>query len=501
MRCFFLRFTSAVVAIYYAVLGFFVWQPVRLPRCDVPQTPAWSGKVLPVLQSKVNCSELTTEFALPMLGLGEARPLLRNPDRGLRMETHITLGVPESYPGNMSDPYEKFQSSVEKYGEESPVITQQYVYLTRYNEKPLDDIAFAQLRQILELARDNGVRVLLRFAYQTESESDPDWPRVEGHLLQLGAWFRENGQLIEDTIYAFQAGLVGYWGEGHTFKNFPEDAIGPAFDLLFKIVPEDMYIQVRNTDLYQTVAKRNSPRLGMHDDYLIGEYSGPWSFFNGQNDWKTELLEKRFVRTINDAELPWGHATYYDRPDGHPLDRLAPLPILAQIKQYSLTTLSLEHNYRESAGRTYSMEGWKEQALSAAQLTEAGLPYHPALLGEDGTISAFAYVQYHLGYLLSIPSFKIKDGSVRFTIQNNGFAAPLNFGTLSLVIGDKEYAINSYDKHDIGSMQAATYSVKLPKSYDGSQRVGIKLSLSPGSSVCARFINNTEFADGVQWMA
>lgn len=441
---------------------------------------------------------------LPMLTLATARPLLQNPDRGLRMETYITLapeGAPESYPGSAQDPFEKLLGFIEKYEEESPVLLQLYVYLTRYNEKPLDDTAFDQLQRMLELCRDQNIRVLLRFVYQNESNPDPDWPRVEGHLWQIGAWFRANGQLLEDTLCAVQAGIVGYWGEGHSNVNFAKKYIGPAFDKLIEITPEDVFVQVRQTALYRAVSRGYRDRLGMHDDYIIGEMNGAWSFFTGKNNRATRQLEERFRRTVNDAELPWGVATYYDRPDGYPLDAMEAMPILRQIKQYSLTSLSLEHNYREAGPeRVFTMARWRDEYLTSAQLEEAGLPYHPALLDANESISVFEYIQYHLGYLLSVTSFEIIDSQVQFTIQNDGFAAPLNFSSLSLVIDGEEYLIESYDKYALGSMQAVTYTVDLPENYDDSSRVGIKLARRAGSKLCVRFMNDTEFADGTQIM-
>jgi len=457
------------------------------------------GEELPALPSKAEKTSVATEFPLPMLALDAARPLLRNPDRGLRMETYITLGeTPESYPGNAEDPYDKLLGFIEKYEEESPTVVQLYVYLTRYNEKPLDGTAFAQLQRMLELCRDNGIRALLRFAYQNESNPDADWPRVKGHLEQLGGWFQDNGPLLEDALCAVQGGMVGYWGEGHSNVNFKDKYIGRAFGLLCRITPADIFVQVRSIDLMNRVPHRYRARLGMHDDYLIGEANGAWSFFLGKNGRGEKRLEERFRRTINDGELPWGVATYYDRADGRPLDSMDAMPILLQLKQYALATLSLEHNYREG-GRVFSMARWGDEALNRAQLDEAGLPYHPGLLDENGAISVFDYIRYHLGYLLSVISFEAGGSSVRFTIQNNGLAAPLNLNALSLVIDGREYPVGSYDKYALGSMQAVAYTVDLP---EGAQphSIGIKLARRAGSAVCARFANDTAFADGAQMM-
>lgn len=470
----------------------------------IKQTPAFPAKELPVLASTGEKTETTDEFTLPMLG-ENSKELLKNPDRGLRMETYITLspdGSPEGYPGSAEDPYEKFENYVEKYNEENPTVVQLYVYLTRYSDKPLDGTAFEQLEKMLGLLKEHNVRALLRFAYQNESNPDPEWYRVKAHLKQLSEWFKNNGQLVDDTIFAVQAGIVGYWGEGHNNFNFKNIYVDDAFNTLFRVVPEDMFIQTRTVDLRKKVSDKYSGRHGMHDDYLIGELNGSWSYWNGRSE-EADRLADFFKNTINDGEMPWGVATYYDMPDGHPMDSMDALPILAQLKQYSMTTLSLEHNYREGGPETlYSMARWKEQSLTKQQLIDNGLPFHPAFLNEKGEINTFSYIQYHLGYLLSITDFEIdkKENKARFTIQNNGFAAPLNFDALTLVIDGEEYLVKSYDKYALGSMQAVTYTVDLPESFDGSQSVGVKISRKAGSDVSARFVNDTQFINGAQIM-
>lgn len=104
--------------------------------------------------------------------------------------------------------------------------------------------------------------------------------------------------------------------------------------------------------------------------------------------------------------------------------------------------------------------------------------------------------------MLSITSFEIDKaaGTVSFTIQNNGFAAPLNFNALTLVIGGGEYLVDGYNKYDLGSMQAVKYTVKLPDGFDGTEKIGIKISRKAGSNVCARFMNGGEFIDGAQFV-
>lgn len=465
------------------------------------QAPAFPGKILPVIPSQPVSAQFCASSSLSLLHLKDALPLLQNPDRGLRMETYITLGGPESYPGNKQDPYEKLLGFIEKYKEDNPTVVQLYVYLSRYVEKPLDGMAFTQMKKMAELCREHQIRILWRFAYQTESSPDPAVKRILEHLGQIEQWFKANDQLIEDTLFVMQAGLLGYWGEGHSYVNTKLYDIGRIYNRLLSITPEDVFVQTRTASLHRLVAPKYQPRLGMHDDYLIGS-ANKWSYFEGKS--KPEM-EKHFTRTINDGEMPWGTAKYFDGDDGHPLDCLDVPDILKQIKQYSLTTLSLEHNYRESgADRIFSMQRWKDVFLTPAQLDALAMPYLPSLFADSGTLSAYDYVRYHLGYLLSITSLELdtQGRQLSLTLQNNGFAAPLNFNALSVVIDGMEYLVDSYDKFTLGSMQAVTYTLSLPDDVNAAalESIGIRLAHCAESGICARFANNSYFRNGIQFI-
>lgn len=70
---------------------------------------------------------------IPTIAADQMSELLSNPDRGLRMETYITLGDPLwSYPTNNEDPYQRATDMIEKYRSDSPTLCQVYVYLTNY---------------------------------------------------------------------------------------------------------------------------------------------------------------------------------------------------------------------------------------------------------------------------------------------------------------------------------------------------------------------------------
>lgn len=226
---------------------------------------------------KVEVCEEETDNSLKFLHADTARPLLKNPDRGLRMESYITLGDPlESYPTNSEDPYKKLEGFFEKYELESPTVLQAYVYLSNYRRKKLDTLAFEQMKKYFELCRENKVRILLRFAYGTESVKDAPYSWVAKHLKQIGLWFEAEKDLINDTIYALQAGIVGYWGEGHSYRSFRPWHIGKAFDDLCEITPEHLFVQVRYIDLAKKVSENHQKRLAMHHDYIIGDLKHEW---------------------------------------------------------------------------------------------------------------------------------------------------------------------------------------------------------------------------------
>lgn len=439
--------------------------------------------------------------------------LLKNPDRGLRMETYITLGEKiEAYPTDGEEPYEKLTAFFEKYEEDSPTLCQVYVYLCNYNDRELDETAFSQLKRFFELFRERGVRMLLRFTYQTEAVDDAPWSIVKTHLAQIKKWFSENEELINDTLYCLQTGIVGYWGEGHTYHNFKARHIPDAIAGVCDIAPEGIYNQVRTYDMLKKVKKEYLPRVGIHDDYLIGDVTHQWSFIpkNEKNLQKYNWTTAHARSTVNDAEMPWGGSTLNDSADGASLDTLDGRAILGQLSAYSLTSLSLEHNYREVRNDKpyrgpYSLGIWKNEYLGFDEAREAGLSPNPNLFkdadGNEKKMSIYDIIRYHLGYQLVLSNLKESDGLVSFTVTNFGVAAPLNFNYFALVTEDgngalHETEIASYDRKALLPGDTEAYTASVPA---GERAVGVKLSTLKGRKQCVRFANDAQFKNGVQY--
>lgn len=454
----------------------------------------------------VNKEYIPSDESVALMTVDNCQLLLSNPDRGLRTETYITLGSPlYSYPLNEEDPFERAQDIIDKYKEDSPTVCQLYVYLSNYCDKDLDEIAFSQLEKIFEIFRSNGIRLLLRFTYSTESVPDAPYRIVKKHLAQIDGWFKENEELVNDTLYCLQTGIIGYWGEGHSYQKLKSRHIKKVIRDVSEIAPEGIYTQVRTYKMLSLVSDKYEDTVGIHDDYIIGDMNHQWSFIPQSSQKKFNETVNRARFTVNDGEMPWGRATLDDKEGAEPLNSLDGKKILQQLSTYSMTSFSLEHNYRED-GNEYSMAKWKNEFMSYDEVTSLGITANPMLFknseGEDVKISVYDMIRYHLGYQLVLSNYTSEDGKASFTVTNYGFAPPLNFNYFAAVLKDKnsgklsEQKIESYNKNLLLSGTSVRYTVSVPEGYE---LIGVKMDTFKGRGINPRFANDTSFIDGVQY--
>ncbi|MFR5876080.1 MAG: DUF4874 domain-containing protein [Eubacterium sp.] len=455
---------------------------------------------------KTTNNYIQPDNSISLMNYENAETLLDNPDRGLRMETYITLGDPlYSYPLSEEDPFERVKSIIEKYKSDSPTLCQVYVYLSNYSNCELDDLAFEQLEKYFKLFRENGIRMLLRFAYSTESVDDAPYEIVSIHINQLKEWFGKHSDLINDILYCLQTGIIGYWGEGHSYNNFKKRDIKKVISDVCELAPEGIYTQVRTYDMLKLVSDENMSKVGIHDDYIIGDMSHKWSFIPNSKTKKFNKTISHAKLTINDGEMPWGGQTLNDEKGNMSLDSLSGKEILNQLQTYSMTSFSLEHNYREDNNK-YSMAKWQNEYLSFNETQKLGITVNPQLFkdadGNEIKVSVYDIIRYHLGYQLVLSNLSENQDKISFAVTNYGFAAPLNFNYFALICRDKssgkliEQEIFDYDKTELQSGTSTIYNINLP---DNCDAIGVKLETFKGRSICVRFANATKFENGVQY--
>lgn len=451
----------------------------------------------------------TAGVTAEQISFDEAGFLLKNPNRGLRGETYITLGENiRAYPGEKEDPFERARRLIEKYAPDSPQIFQTYVYLCDYADRPLDELAFEQLEKFFRLFCQSSVRILLRFAYSTESQPDAPYKTVRLHLGQIEKWFKDNARLIEETVFCLQTGIIGFWGEGHSYKNLKKRHIKKVIADVCRIAPEGIYNQVRTYPMLKKVPDEYAPFVGIHDDYIIGDPAHKWAFIPSRKKKKYAFVINRARFTVNDGEMPWGRATLNDKPGAEPLDSLDGISVAKQLMKYSLTTFSLEHNYREDEGKIYSMEKWKNEYLSLDEARKCGITVNPNLFRDrdcsEIKLCIYDIIRYHLGYQLALSDLYITQNAVSFDVTNYGFTPPLTFYYFAAVFRDKESGklierkISAYSRTKLLSGKTVSYKAEIPF---GCEAVGVKLETRPASGICARFANSAPFENGVQYFS
>ena len=152
---------------------------------------------------------------------------------------------------------------------------------------------------------------------------------------------------------------------------------------------------------------------------------------------QTGMLLNKNLYSLSDGEMPWGS----DQTVTEIYYRL----LLGQVKGYSLTSMSIAHNYRE--GADYWLKRWQSQPLFEKDLKKMKLPFNPAML-EGGQVCVFEYLQYHLGYQLGVSNLKVRKGKLSFLINNFGLDAPHEF-ELYYVVDGKEIPAPGYDPMEL----------------------------------------------------
>lgn len=295
-----------------------------------------------------------------------------------------------------------------------------------YKTRTIDDDKLAELRDSLETARDQRLKVILRVAYGFESTSrEPkDLEIIRGHIKQIEPFLKQNA----GVLYSVQAGLLGPWGEWHnsTHGNPPsEKARSYIVNLWLEILPDHVFVQVRRPSFirdlygYDPLDKRSfqrdvdRARVGWHNDALV---STP-------DDYGTYSSSE-----ARKQELDWSY----------------------QHNQF--TPFGGETNYYGN------LAGADNSIFEFARLRISYLnsEYHPDVLSrwqlqtfQDE--NAYEYIQKHLGYRLILDQAKLgkrvragRKMPVQLQMKNVGFAPIYLEYNTELVLKDPEGKVYQY---------------------------------------------------------
>ena len=313
-------------------------------------------------------------------------------------------------------------------------INQKTIFYTAYYPKDyietasLPEVYLSKIRTNMQTLRDNGAKCILRFAYsdsETEKPWDPTVDIVLGHIKSLKPILQEYG----DVILTFQAGFVGVWGEWYYTDNFvfnPQTTEDHSkrkqvIDAMLDALPEDRSVALR-TPMYKRMmyATSYTDTLTLATAYNKTEKARISNF----NDCFVASQSDQGTFSGDDTRDYWKQESRYTLMGGETCDYQIEFcncdNTLKDMEDYHWTYLNSEYNLTV-------INGWKEN-------------------------NCLDEIERRLGYRLSLTDvyhtstvFPGSDMTVKITIQNTGFAAPMNGRAVELVLVDKSGEKTVYD--------------------------------------------------------
>jgi Domain of unknown function (DUF4832)/Domain of unknown function (DUF4874) len=287
-----------------------------------------------------------------------------------------------------------------------------YYILEPWRESKLPIELLKRIELDFSRAREAGIKMIPRFAYNFGMFADAKQSQVLAHLTQLASVLRKNA----DVIAFMEAGFVGAWGEWHSSTNGlmnPDGSVNEASSAIIKkelsILPRNRTIAVRTPSYKFALAGKDAldekrafggtvqARIAAHND----------CFLASENNWgtyKNRQLEMDFYHQDN-LFVPQGGETCNSQDDAKPY-------------------IGCENSLKE---------------LSYLRFSTLNIGFEEGVLNGWSTGDCLAQIKQKLGYRLrllraQIPD-RVKPGSslkLDLSITNDGFAAPFNPRLLEL---------------------------------------------------------------------
>ncbi len=359
-----------------------------------------------------------------------------------------------------------------------------YVRLDDYRNAPIAQGLLDNMDRGLSAARNAGVKVIVRFAYNfgpyPDSEPDASKSRVLEHIGQVAPYLQSN----VDVIAAAQAGFIGAWGEWHTSTNDllddPQDR-KDIFEALLDAIPAS-----------RTVHLRYPP----HKDEMYGGPLAENQAFDGSHAARTGHHNDCFLSSDTDV------GTY---PDG-------------QVEQWK-TYLEQDTLYVPIGGETCSVH---DRSLCSSALAEMerlhwsylNRDYHTGVIDRWISDGCYDQIKRLMGYRLVLQQARVPDSLrpggafvLEVDLENVGWAAPINPRPLEVVLdgtgGSYRAAVAGVDPRWWlpGQTVLLRLSVQLPSGVPfGDYRLGLALP-DAEASIADRPEYAIRFANQDVWVA
>lgn len=274
---------------------------------------------------------------------------LRNPDRGFHLECNLLADEMKS-PYNDYEVYgeDLYKKKIEQFDakDDNLTLVQQYIYLTKWVSKDLDDEALNNIRKVFELMKAQGYKAILRFAYNhaglnTSGGESKQW--ILRHIEQLTPLLNEYiGQ-----IATVQVGFIGAWGEWHTspLAN-DQDAKNAIVSALLRALPVPYCVEMRYPSHKKALTLEQEEyrgRIGYANDYFTaGEHShAPGNdFVPNTDDYKQITGEVKANNFYMSGEIPYNEDTEWGLAA-----LITPMKSLRILREHRYSAFDITQNF------------------------------------------------------------------------------------------------------------------------------------------------------------
>lgn len=363
-----------------------------------------------------------------------AEPGISNPERGFRFE--MLVGIEDSDKTENKWPFADYR-------DDGITVTQAYCYLTKYYDSPIAQSKLDALQKSFDRARRDGVKFLLRFAYQDDNHpaACPTIDRLEEHIAQLTPIIRKN----IDVIYVLQAGWIGLWGEFHSdpfaYNSSPE-VIARIAGATLELLPQNRSTMFRTMG-YRKKCIEGAKSLGItidtsrigffNDGTLANDTDGGTFSLSDDSDADFALVTSLSHSFPVDGECFWNSVPSYDIATG--------MNAIQRFCKHHYSTFSVVHGNSELEKKIYgAVDCWKSVQITPDSLRRIGVPVDENYFKCIPSPNAYEYIRDHLGYRIEAVDYSSHFRKNRFSgkivLRNTGFSRPVNPRRIYLVLFD-----------------------------------------------------------------
>jgi hypothetical protein len=281
------------------------------------------------------------------------------------------------------------------------------VRLDAYRDADLDTAFLSKLKAGFAAARSAGIKVVLRFTYNSSLTADASKARILGHIAQLKPILHDNA----DVISVMQAGFIGAWGEWHSSTNgLDNDADrGAILNALLDALPTSRMVQVRTPMYKAAIFGENAlsdanafdgshrSRVGHHNDCFLASESDMGTYASPVPTWEA-------FTAADTKYVPMGGETC--AVSSRTAD---PAVALAEMEEHHWSYLNQE--YQKDV-----LASWDAQGVTPEVRRRLGYRFSLVAAQHDKVVAP--------GGVLS----------VALEIKNSGYAAPYNARPVYLVV-------------------------------------------------------------------